>query len=304
MYHPILRGKRHELKAIRELASLPVANKCKPLLEPVNLALRDLAATIGDLYSKGMVPFVIVNPGLGDFRGRQANILQDLQTAPESKGKFVPCVKIMNSFDTAAASVLQATPGAAAYLVSDASHNMIPMLNSASCTFVNPLRVDNAILSMLGNVIVYTDCFGKQRRNADYPDISFYSSLHNNYRAYPNAVGFGDYTVLSEEYSEAGGPAYVVAIHMPFIEKSSPNTMYVKHFCSTILSTSPSNPEDKFHEALAQFMTFDAANPGLFDRTWGMSEFQARSAARHYPGLGVVKELSVEHHMETICNFI
>ena len=47
MYHPILRGKRHELKAIRELASLPVANKCKPLLEPVNLALRDLAATIG-----------------------------------------------------------------------------------------------------------------------------------------------------------------------------------------------------------------------------------------------------------------
>lgn len=69
MYYPILRGKRHELNAVVELASRPVANRFRPLLEPVNNNIAELASCIGSLYGRGISPYVVINPGLGDYQG-------------------------------------------------------------------------------------------------------------------------------------------------------------------------------------------------------------------------------------------
>lgn len=304
MYYPILRGKRHELSAIKELASLPISNRCRPLLEPVNINLNEIAACIDDLYSKGVMPYVVINPTFGEYHNQAANIHQSLQQNSRSSGKFLPCVKILNSFDTNAITLLQNTHNAAAYLVSDISPAAIPTLNTADCTFANPLKVDAAILQTAPRIVLYLDSFAKQRRNADYPQSSFYSNLHFNFRNYPNAIGVGDFTVMGEEYSDAGGPAHVVAIHMPHVQHQPSSAIHVRHFCSTTLPTSPSNPGGKFLEALNDLVTFDNSNPRYFDRTRGLAEFRRYHADQHFPGLGVVKELSVEHHMETICNFI
>lgn len=304
MYYPILRGKLHELSAIRELASLPVSNKCKPLLEPVNVNLNQIAACIEDLSGKGITPYVVINPTLGEYRNQAVNLYQALQQNPRSSGKFSPCVKILNSFDANAVALLQNTANAAAYLVSDISPTAIQTLNAASCTFVNPLKVDAAIIQSVARIVPYLDSFAKQRRNADYPQTSFYSNLHFNYRNYPNAIGVGDFTIMGEEYSEAGGPAYVVAIHMSHVQHQPSSAIHVRHFCSTIQPGSPSNPGGKFLEALDDLIAFDNSNPRYFDQTWGLAEFRTYHASQHFPGLGVVKQLSVEHHMETICNFI
>ncbi|WP_312975488.1 sce7725 family protein [Stutzerimonas nitrititolerans] len=304
MYYPILRGKLHELSAIRQLASLPVSNKCRPLLEPVNVNLNQIAACIDDLYSKGITPYVVINPALGEYRNQAVSIYQSLHQNPRSSGKFLPCVKILNSFDTNAVALLQNTANAAAYLVSDISPAAIQTLNAASCTFVNPLKVDATIIQSVARIVPYLDSFAKQRRNADYPQTSFYSNLHFNYRNYPNAIGVGDFTIMGEEYSEAGGPAYVVAIHMSHVQHQPSSAIHVRHFCSTIQPASPANPGGKFLEALDDLIAFDNSNPRYFDRTWGLAEFRTYHTNQHFPGLGVVKQLSVEHHMETICNFI
>lgn len=304
MYYPILRGKLHELSAIRELACLPIANRCRPLLEPVNVNLNQLVACIDDLNGKGITPYVVINPTLGEYRNQAVNLYQSLQQNPRSSGKFAPCVKIINSFDSNAVALLQNTANAAAYLVSDIPLAAIQILNSASCTFANPLKVDAAILQSVPRIVLYLDSFAKQRRNADYPQTSFYSNLNFNYRNYPNAIGVGDFTVMGEEYSEAGGPAYVVAIHMSHVQHQPSSAIHVRHFCSTTQPASPSNPGGKFLEALNDLIAFDNGNPRYFDRTWGLTEFRTYHAIQHFPGLGVVKQLSVEHHMETICNFI
>ncbi|BBI64894.1 hypothetical protein HSBAA_62000 [Vreelandella sulfidaeris] len=48
-----------------------------------------------------------------------------------------------------------------------------------------------------------------------------FSTLHTEWKNYNGAIGFGDYTVLSQEYTEAGGPAYVVTIHLSYIDEDS-----------------------------------------------------------------------------------
>ncbi|WEW98316.1 sce7725 family protein [Pseudomonas nitroreducens] len=303
MYYPILRGKRHELNAIVQLSSLPSANRCKPLLEPVNSSLNELISCIDRLASRQMVPYVIINPTLGDYAGVSSNVFAALQANAASNGKFIPCVKVLNAFDASINLVAQ-VPNSAVYLVSDVSQASVPLLNSASCVFANPQKLSGHILGGLNSVVLYQDSFAKQRRNADYPANSFFSNLHFSYLSHPNAIGVGDYTVMSEDYSEAGGPAYVVAIHATMLQGQPSNTLYVKHFCSTIQTTSPANPGGKFLEAAGLLMGFNANNPGVLRNTWGMSEFGRHYAAQHFPGLGVVKELSVEHHMETICSFI
>lgn len=304
MYYPILRGKLHELSAIKELASLPISARCRPLLEPVNSSLNQIVACIDDLFGKGITPYVVINPTLGEYRNQGTNLYHSLQHNPRSSGKFAPCVKILSSFDTNSISLLQNTPNSAAYLVSDISPTAIPILNAANCTFANPLKVDATILQSVSRIVLYLDSFAKQRRNADYPPTSFYSNLHFTYRSYPNAIGVGDFTIMGEEYSEAGGPAYVVAIHMSHVQHQPSSAIHVRHFCSTSQPTSPSNPGGKFLEALNDLVAFDNSNPRYFDLTWGLSELRNYQATQHFPGLGVVKQLSVEHHMETICNFI
>lgn len=304
MYYPILRGKRHELNAIMELASLPIAARCRPLLEPVNTNTNEIAACIDDLHSKGVTPYIVINPNLGDYHNQATNIFQLLQQNPKSAGKFTPCVKVVNSFDVNAITLLQNTQGAAAYLVSDVSPAAIQILANADCTFANPVKIDPNVLNSVPRLVLYYDAFAKQRRNADYPPISFYSTLHFTYMNHTNAIGVGDFTVMGEDYSEAGGPAYVVAIHMSHVQHQPTSALHVKHFISTIQTTSPANPGGKFLEALDLLVSFDNNNPLFFDRTWGLSEFHRHHGNQHYPGLGVVKELSVEHHMETVCNFI
>lgn len=304
MYYPILRGKRHELSAVVELANFPASRRCRPLLEPVNKNTNELISCINDLHLKGISPYVVINPDLGEFSGNGANIFQTLQQNPASAGKFFPCVKILNAFDSTSLSLLQSCAGAAAYLVSDVSAAALPLLSQSDCVFASPLRVAQPVLSAIPRVVLYEDYFAKQRRNADYPDVSFYSNFHFNYMQHPNAVGVADFTVMGEEYQSAGGPAYVVAIHMTYVQRQSVPSLYVKHFCSTTQVSSPANPGGKFLEALRSLVLFDNNNSRFFDRTWGLAQFHVHHSNGHYPGLGIVKELSVEHHMETICNFI
>ena len=52
--------------------------------------------------------------------------------------------------------------------------------------------------------------------------------------------GFGDFLIVGEDYSEAGGPACAVAIHLTFIDPDQNNSMCgadavrVRSSCSTV----------------------------------------------------------------------
>ncbi|WP_431702161.1 sce7725 family protein [Pseudomonas sp. BR20] len=305
MYYPILKAKRHELNSLYDLSSRLNAAKYRPVIEPVNRSFVEVFDAVEELHKHSVQPLVVINPSQGFFSSAtSANVFSQLQSNTKSANRFTPCIKVRDSSDSISLSLLSMYPGAAVYLENDALMSSVALLNTASLVILNQQKVDSDVVDKLSKVVLYADNFAKKKRNADYGASSFYSNLHVSYKKRKNAVGFGDFTIMAEEYSESGGPAYVVAIHASHIDALLPNSIQVRHFLSTTGGTLPTNPGGKYLEALDKLINFDAINPGFFDSTLGMGEFKASHAVGHYPGLGIVKEMSIKHHIESVCNFI
>jgi hypothetical protein len=114
--------------------------------------------------------------------------------------------------------------------------------------------------------------------------------------------GFGDFLIVGDVYSEGGGPAYAVAIHLTYIDADDDDVMYVYHFVSTTNDT-PTDPAGKFGQALQKLIDkLDTGHSKLFE-TSAIKEFRDLHAKKHFPGLGYVKKLSMKHHIETLAGY-
>jgi len=299
MYYPILRGKQFELIALRELAGHIQPEVIRPVIEPVRGNLTPLIKTIEILAESGIVPLVIINPSIGDFARSSEGLFESIK----SIAKFTPCIKAKSAEDLSLLAKLGLSlSDSAVFIESGIDKALLDHLQEASCVLVNKDRAHSGAISRLSNVVLFGDFFDKKVRNADYKEKSFYSSLHTEWRTYKNAIGFGDYTILSEEYSEAGGPAYVVTIHLSYIDDEEFDAMYVRHF-SSFNDDSPANPGGKFKSALDKVSDYIAGNPEAFVETQGLREL-LNLRGNPFPGLGQVKKYSMKHHIETTCDFV
>ena len=112
-------------------------------------------------------------------------------------------------------------------------------------------------------------------------------------------TGFGDFLIAGDVYSESGGPAYAVAIHLTFIDPDKDDVMYVYHFISDTNDT-PTDPAGKFAQALEKLIAkLDSDNSHILE-TEAIKEFRSLHAKGHFPGLGYIKKLSMKHHIETL----
>ncbi len=115
--------------------------------------------------------------------------------------------------------------------------------------------------------------------------------------------GFGDFLIVGEEYTEMGGPAYTVAIHLTFIDPDKDEAMYIYHFKSERKDT-PGDVPAKFMEALgAMIKKLDEHGSKVLESK-AVQEFRALYAKKHFPGLGYVKKLSMQHHIETLADYL
>ncbi|WP_339543230.1 sce7725 family protein [Pseudomonas sp. JAI120] len=309
MYYPILKGKQFELTALRELAGhIPAGNVC-PILEPVNLNLAPLATTISELTEAGVSSWVVINPSQSEFAsGSGSNIFSSLRThlatIGAGQGSFVPCIKIRDGSDALAIALLRSiTIPFVAYVEGVITPALVSDLMKASAVALNPDKTDISVWGVLPRAVLFHDGFDKKTRNLDYGTESYYSNLHNGYRTCPNAIGFGDYTILSERLVEGGGPAFVVTLHISYLDPSRSTQMYVRHFSSYSDNDSQSDPGGKFREALDLLISHISKNPGNFVNTEGLQEFITLHSSRHYPGLGMVKKASIKHHIQTLSSW-
>ena len=142
----------------------------------------------------------------------------------------------------------------------------------------------------------------KRRRNADYEEHEKFSDLHLTYMD-DGMDGFGDFLIVGDDYSESGGPAYAVAIHLTYIDPDSEDEMYVYHFVSDSNAT-PTDPAGKFAEALDKLIAkLDAGDSNLFEGD-AVTDFRDLHEKGHFPGLGSIKKLSMKHHIETLADYL
>ena len=114
--------------------------------------------------------------------------------------------------------------------------------------------------------------------------------------------GFGDFLIVGDEFSESGGPAYAVAIHLTFIDSDKDDAMFIYHFKSKRQDT-PTDPAGKFAEALdAMIKKLNEPGSKVFESA-AVAEFRELHAEKHYPGLGYIKKLSMKHHIETLADY-
>jgi hypothetical protein len=313
MYHPYFRGKQFELITLRETAKLMAGARFAPIIEPVREALKGLEKTLQTICDVSGRAVVIVNPYHGDHQEDGTSITKLLQTGYIGSEAISAGILLRSDMTLAKAIAtyddhkdhnptfvhfgFTAPKALAEYLGDDLRTSKHVFISEYTNT---PYRKH---FEGSGRILV-RDGF-KRRKNAEYAKVPCeqFSELHLTYSSDENMEGFGDFLLVGDSYSESGGPAYAVAIHLTFIDPDRDDVMYVYHFVSTIVDT-PTDPAGKFAQALKKLI--DKLNTGdsKLLETDAIREFRELHAKGHFPGLGYVKKLSMKHHVETLADYL
>lgn len=309
MYYPYFRGKQFELITIREMAPLIAKKGFVPIIEPVRESLNGLQKALKALSGNGGQAIVIVNPYYGDYQESGADITSFLKEACDDNSisagvllrsdmtveQAMMCYREHADHDPV---ILHAGFTAPKQLADALANDMAEMTN----IFVED---EDRLLYRKhfkkSRKILVRDGF-KRQRNADYPPVEAFSDLHVTYPD-RGMNGFGDFLIVGDAYSEGGGPAYAVAIHLTFIDPEQEDVMYIYHFLSRS-NDSPADPAGKFGQAVANLVKcLDSGSSKLLE-TDAVKEFRSLHKKGHFPGLGYVKKLCMKHHIETLANFL
>ena len=151
-----------------------------------------------------------------------------------------------------------------------------------------------------GQRVLLRDGF-ERKKNREYELLEPFSDLHATFRD-EGMQGFGDFLIVGDDFSETGGPAYAVAIHLTFIDLDQDDEMWIYHFVSDRKDT-PTDPAGKFAEALDKMVRVLNRPKSKILETSAVKEFRDLHRQGHFPGLGYVKKLSMNHHIETLANY-
>lgn len=305
-YFPYLRGKQFELIALRESATLLADSEFTPIVEPVRSSLNSLQRTLDAIVEAGASAIVVVNPHHGDHNAdgskvrqlladeyadldniRAGILLQGTSTVEDAAG-------LMEEFQTRSGTTLiHAGFADGASLRSVIAEKQIE---------VDHVFLDDRASELYrrrfteGSKVLIRDGF-ERMKNADYGPVDHFSDLHVLYT--DSYDGYGDFLTVGDTYSESGGPAYAVAIHLTYIDYDQDESMFVRHFVSETNDT-PTDPAGKFREALGSLMAYLDGGSSKLASTSALAEFRQLHERQHFPGLGHVKKLSMKHHLETL----
>jgi hypothetical protein len=306
MYHPYFRGRQNELIVIRDRAELLAKAGFVPIVEPVKEAINGLVRATNKVASFGGSTIVIVTPTCGDFAGKQAELARVLLTefmdVPglsfgvriEPTSDLVDVAATCRDYDKVPLTIVhcgypdgRSVAAALSGCARIAKH--VFMDESCGKLYRKHFKTSERVL--------IRDGF-KRRTNREYPLVEPFSELHVTFPD-EGMTGFGDFLIVGDDYQEAGGPAYAVAIHLTYIDSQQDDEMFVLHFVSDTTDT-PQDPAGKFAEALGKLVSEVERGDRPILRTSAVEEFLELHRNQHFPGLGIVKKLSMLHHIETL----
>lgn len=309
MYFPYFRGKQYDLITLRDCADLMAAAGFVPIVEPVKEALSGLVRSIDAINNANGSMVLIVNPSNGDYIGDTETLNNLVKNELKEHKNLSPGYLLSkeNTFDDVV-EFCASYPDRLVTFIHNGFSNGKLLAESLREKEINARHV--FISEKCG--LAYQKHFkgseriliknGFQRRaNREHPEIENFSDLHATYTEL-GMDGFGDYLIVGDEYSTTGGPAYAVAIHLTCIDDENDDMMLMHHFKSIRFDT-PTDPAGKFAEAVQKL--YDEVNrPGTkIIRSKAVNEFLSLHASEHFPGLGYVKKLSMNHHIETLADY-
>lgn len=311
MYYPYFRGKQNELILLRDQSQLISNSKIIPIIEPVKSNFKPLERCLQALNDSHAEFILIVNPRCGEISETPSLITEQFLTEETLNRNNITLGFIVNEN----ANLDELSEFSNKYQKSKIALIHYGYLNSVKLSeasqklenitthiFIEP-HAQKRYRSRFNNgtqKVLIRDGFTR-RPNREHPPSELFSELHIMFSE-ENCTGFGDFLIAGEEFSESGGPAYAVAIHLTYLEAEAENDMYIKHYVSDRNST-PTDPGGKFLEALFKLNNDIKSDQRIFHSS-ATEEFSKLYKHSHFPGLGVVKKLSMQHHIELIADYL
>ena len=314
MYFPYVRGRQYELLALRELAENDLLDSYViPIVEPVKLS-PTLIKTMAEYVKGNHYISVIRNPAVGSF-------MNDLRDAKDGtkEGAYKDDFRVQyNEKAIIKAIIMQKN-----------AHSLLEHWNSNNVNKAELLVINNdreylelyerefgeappryALIpdesafrrKVRHKRVLLDDKFEKQERNADYgkEEDEFFSDDHLYFKD-DGFEGFSDYSVVGNEFLEAGFAPYAVAIHIVYFAPD--NSLRVRHFVSDS-NEDITNPAKKFYEAVSKLASWYRVEPAPVKMTLGLQTLLEHYDNQTYPGLGSVKKLSLMHHLELMGKYL
>lgn len=318
MYYPYLRGRQNELLSLKELLDKnKLSEKVTPVVEPVRWS-STFISTLKKFVEKERDIIIIRNPEVGRFYKEYMEAIDksESESSPEKRARLKASIAGYNE-------LLQDSHVIEAYINNQALLEKIRTeeLSVTNCFLINKNRGDFEFYEDFGNdlsskaafvpnsmdfidvvddeKILLEDGFSRAKRNVDYIDNAdeFFSKNHLVYerRGY---IGFSDYSIVGDEYEESGFAPFAVAIHLVYFNEKK--ELRVHHFVSDS-NKNASDPGGKFGEAVEKLAKWVEGHN--LKKTEGLNELLDYYKSGKFPGLGVIKKLSIKHHIELIGDF-
>lgn len=307
MYYPYLRGKQFELIALRDFANEnPDNHNICPIIEPVKENLKFLDNTIKGLKDHGEKFILILNPNEGDFRGKSIDLVGGLVNLADSK--WVPGLIYSHNCEELGRliqsqhldNVVIIFKDGIDFERDDSLEKFLSQENIDSVVVSNAdTRAGKRKLQNLGKKIIrLDDNFHEQKRNADYLNVQDEQFTEEPFYFKEDSFeGFSDFTTLPKSFTEGGSLPYAVAIHLTY-HIPGQKMVYIHHFVSE-KNFDQSNIQGKFAEAARKAIVFFHQNPTYFHSS-SLDELEGYVNEERYPGLGVIKKISIKHHLQLI----
>lgn len=304
MYFPYLRGRQFELIAIREMIEKNLINdKVIPIIEPVKASSTFLKTIeVSKEHDKALA--IIVNPKVGNFIKEISNLKNekikekyyDLLDFSDRiihtriiDMKFQETIEFINANYNSKMAICLNNDDIAIFEKyfkgNDFLYNIIP----DKTEFRRRIRE---------NRVMIEDHFIKSERNVDYLDKDDFFSRDHLYYKEDGYLGFSDYSIIGNGYSETGFAPYAVAIHIIYFDEEK--SLRVRHFVSDS-NDDISDIAGKFKEAMYKLVKWNKT--AKLD-TYGIRKLEEFYSLESYPGLGTVKKLSIMHHLELMNSFL
>ena len=307
MYFPYLRGRQYELIAVRELIQKEKLSRfVVPIIEPVKLS-STLSNTIDISEKKGNSIAFIVNPQVGSLyadarKDKTGKKLGDLYALAFQSKNIIKTIIAGNDSESKVNELLSnginKNEIMSIYLDREGISDYEILFNKLAKYNVVPY--DMAFRKIRENKILLSDRFDaiKKERNNDYAkkEDEFFSDDHLYYT--DGYLGFSDYSIVGHEYQEAGFAPYAVAIHIVYFDEEK--NLRIHHFVSDS-NDDINDPARKFYEAVSKLVEW---NSKMHLDTEGIKMFEELHRTGAYPGLGVVKKLSIMHHLQLMGEYL
>lgn len=306
-YFPYFRGRQFELVALRELLAHGVMrHDVVPVVEPVKVS-SSLIGTLESYVSSGYEIGIVANPGVGDFMQEYNLAGADFKNKMRrlaDNGFVIPVLLQNESIGLLPNYVYQRIarePERWGALYSspewiDTSLEQIARLGLRyKFSFVpdaTPFR-----RKIAGRRILIHDAFNKCGRNSDYSlrDDELFSEdiLYADGEGY---IGFSDFSIVGDAYSDGGFAPYAVVIH--FVYPDSHGALRIHHFVSDS-NDGFDDPAGKFFEAARKLDEWVVNNYRSY-MTIGLQQLLSYYRQEAYPGLGSLKKFAIMHHLELV----